>query len=855
MERVRAAGQLWMLTVAVLWTGTASALDPARAINQYSIDTWTSREGLPQNAVETVVQTRDGYLWLGTQEGLARFDGVRFVVFDRSNTDPLASNFIQTLLPAHDGSLWVASFGGGLARLKDGVFHDYRLGGEGVYVTALAEDASGLLWVGTSIEGLKRFDGNSFTTLTTREGLPSDEVRAVLAGRRGDLWVGTTAGVAHIVQGEATVYGVKDGLSNDTVTALLEDGDALWIGTTQGLNRLKDGRITRYGLAEGLPHEYVRCLLVDRHGSLWIGTEGGGLARFRDGRFDTLTLRDGLTTNTIRSLIEDREGSLWIGTGGGGLDRLREGRAITFTTFHGLSTNDVYTVAGSRDGGLWIGSYDGEVDHYIGGRFVPLGSKHALAASRVRALYEDRSGRLWIGTDRGLFIYVHGTYTAYTTKDGLAQDVIRSIEEDREGNLWIGTDSKGISRFRDGHFTNFTQKDGLGSNEVRVVYQDPRGLLWVGTYGGLSRFQNGRFVTYTKRDGLSDTMVRALLGEADGTLWVGTYGGGLIRLKDGRFSSFTTRNGLLSDVIYQVLEDADGNLWMSCNKGVFRVAKRDLAAVAAGEKRTVSMTSYDEGDGMRSRECNGGGPGGAKTPDGRFWFSTLMGVVMLDPSRAPVNVMPPPVAVEEVLLQGRPLPGRGTVHVPPQPERLEFRFTALSFVAPKRVRFAYRLEGFDRDWVEVVSDRNAQYTHVPPGTYTFRVKACNNDGVWNEAGDRVTVWVAAAFYETWWFAVLVGISIVVAGFALYHLRIRQMRGYERLLEARIHDAVAKIKVLSGLLPICASCKKIRDDKGYWNQIEVYIRDHSEAQFSHSLCNECVRKLYPEVADEVLGDPD
>jgi len=848
MRRLFAAGWLPAAVVATLSSGAASALDPARALNQYSLDHWSTRDGLPQNTIQALLQSRDGYLWMGTQEGLVRFDGVRFTVFDHANTAALLNNHVSVLVESRDGSLWAGTFGGGLARLRDGIFevYDQTHGLSGSSVTAVAEDAAGRLWVGTSTEGLNLLEAGQFRVLTTADGLPGNQIRALLV-EAGGVWVGTSVGLARLGPDGRAVPGVDRALAGASVTTLLRDRQgALWVGTTHGLHRLQDGRLTRYGIAQGLPHDYIESLYADSRGVLWVGTSGG-VARMLEGRFEVLRTSEGLSNNAVRSFVEDREGSLWVGTGGG-LTRLRDGRATTFSFGHGLSDDDLYTVAPDRSGaGVWIGSYDGRVDHLSGGRFVSLHSAGPLAASRVRALHEDRAGRLWIGTERGLHRYAGGVYTTFGAAHGLPQTAVRAVLEDRRGALWVGLDDGGLYRLQDGRVTAFSQKDGLGSPEVRALLEDRRGVLWVATYGGLARFQDGRFVTYGRERGLSVEFARSLHEDADGTLWVGTYGGGLNRFRDGRFTAFTTRQGLLSDVIYQILEDDDGNLWMSCNKGVFRVSKLDLQAVAEGRLHGVRAIAYDEGDGMRSRECNGGGPAGARTRDGRLWFPTLQGLAMFDPARNSSNTTPPPVVIEDLVVDGRMLDARRGLRVEPRPQRLEFRFTALSFVAPAKVRFAYQLVGFDGDWVDGGGARAAQYTHVPPGRYTFRVKACNNDGVWNEAGQSLAVVVEPAFHETWWFAGLSVFSVVGLGLGLYNLRIRRIRGRERALEVRIREALAKIKVLSGLLPICASCKKIRDDKGYWSQIEVYLREHSQADFSHGICPDCFSTLYPELA--------
>ena len=370
--------------------------------------------------------------------------------------------------------------------------------------------------------------------------------------------------------------------------------------------------------------------------------------------------------------------------------------------------------------------------------------------------------------------------------------------------------------------------------------------MWVGTYGGgLARLQDGRFTTYTAKEGLGANFVLALYEDADGTLWIGTFGGGLSRLKDGRFASFTTREGLPDDVVFQILEDNEGRLWMSCDRGVFRVDKAELEAVAAGKATSVRSVLYDKADGMKSSQCNSGSqPAGCRSRDGTLWFPTTKGVVRIDPRKLIMNPRVPPVVVEEVFVdKKRVVPGT-EARLPPGRGELELHYAALNFLIPERMRFRYRLEGFDHAWVEAGNRRTAYYTNIPPGPYRFRVIASNDEGVWNEEGAALNLRLAPHFHQTRWFYALCALGAVLAGAALYHLRVRGLKAREKELASRVDAALAKIQVLDGLLPICAWCKKIRDDKGYWNQLEAYIGDRSRAEFTHGICPECTAQMSP-----------
>jgi ligand-binding sensor domain-containing protein len=850
MARIRA----WMALACTLVGAPVSALDPARPLDLFFHQAWLTRDGLPQNSIEAILQTRDGYMWLATQEGLVRFDGVRFEVFDRNTTTGITTNHVTSLLEARDGTLWAGTLGGGLLRWQAGRVTAFApaQGLSSDSVMALAEDPSGRIWVGTRDRGVDVLEGGRVRANAV-PGLPSPHLRALAATRDGALWAGTTKGLARLRDGQVEVFTTRHGLGSDSISALAADAEGLWIGTAAGLSRF-DGRAFRtLTRRDGLSHDAVRALHVDADGCVWIGTASGGLNRWHAGALSAFGSAQGLTSNTVLAVFTSREGALWIGTDGGGLNRLLEGKLTAYGSRQGLSNRDVYSVAPSRRGVLLAGSYLGDVDVLEGTRFRRLVAGQRLGTARVRTLLEDASGVIWIGTDEGLWRVQGGEPVRVTTREG----AVRALAQDAAGAVWVGTDGAGLFRVEKGALVPAAAE--LRSAQVRAIHPDGQGRLWVGTYGGLALLRDGAVTLFKTTDGLPHDYVRSIHESPDGTLWLGTYGGGLSRYRDGRFVNYGVKQGLFSDVIYAILEDAGGDLWMSCNRGIFRVPRRELEDVAAGRTQRVTSQPFDEGDGMPTRECNGGNPGAWRTADGRMWFATLGGVVMVDPARMSVNPVPPPVVIDRVVADGVELAGPGQTFsegevrsFSPRPRRLELHYAGLSFVAPEKVRYRYRLEGFDGDWVEAGASRTAHYTGLPPRHYRFRVIASNNDGVWNEAGASWEFRLAPALHETPWFLGACALLLVGAGLGLHHWRTLNLRRNEQRLQQRIHDAVARIKVLSGLLPICASCKKIRDDQGYWEQIEVYIRDHSEAQFSHGLCPSCIRQMYPEYAEAVLA---
>ncbi|HEY2942864.1 MAG TPA: two-component regulator propeller domain-containing protein, partial [Vicinamibacteria bacterium] len=715
-ENPRRAPGLVPAVAALLLLGAplASALDPAKAVSHYSLASWQTDDGLPHNRVQAIVQTPEGYLWLATQEGLARFDGVRFTVFDRHGTAAMNANDVETLFVSRGGSLWVGVYGGTLLRYQNGAFTSYssREGLPLSTISALAEDAAGDLWIGTDGDGVYRLHQGAFARYTSKDGLPDDSVRCLLGDGEGNVWIGTAAGLARRRGGRFERYDLPAGPDPIAISALAIDREGrTWVGTeSDGLYRFDTGRLVRTPVA--LNDDHVRSLLADRRGTLWIGTDGG-LHRVHDGRVEVLTRQDGLTSDAIRSVFEDREGSLWIGAVG--LMQLKDGTVLTHGRAQGLTDEDVYVVAPASGKGLWVGTSGGEIALFSKGRFTPVAGRAVLRGATVLALREDREGRLWVGTAQGLRRLDGGRWTSYDARDGLPAGSVRSILEDREGRLWIGTDGAGLAR-RDGNrFVALTTRDGLPSDHLRALLEDRDGTLWVATYGGLAALRDGRFTSYTMRDGLAHDLVRSLHQDGNGVLWVGTYGGGLSRVQSGRITTYTTRHGLFDDVIFEILEDGRGRLWMSCNKGIFSVSLSDLEDFAAGRRDFIRSVAYGRSDGMRSAEANGGSPAGWRAEDGRLWFATVAGLVSIDPAAVTGTRAAPPAFVEEVWVDGERADLPRGLDLAPGNHRLQLAYTALGLLAPDHLHFAYTLEGFDAGWIDAGTRRQTSYTNVPAG--------------------------------------------------------------------------------------------------------------------------------------------
>ncbi|HEV2862262.1 MAG TPA: two-component regulator propeller domain-containing protein [Pyrinomonadaceae bacterium] len=795
---------LTFLALVLLCAGRPHALAPEGNLGQLSRRAWQTEQGLPQNTVHSVVQDFRGYVWVATEEGIARFDGLGFTVFDRQNTPELRSNDVRSLLVTRDGNLLWASTAGGLSRFDGSTWTTFTVknGLAGNDVVSAFESRDGAVWVATS-SGLSRFKDGAWKSWTTRDGLPDDNVQAVsedLSGTTGAVWVGTPDGLSRFDGGKFTNFTTEDGLPGGVSVMQYGPDGGLWLGTPSGLSRYEPpGRFTNYTTREGLPNDRVISLGVEPDGGLWVGTAAGAaFLELHGGRFKTFSAPDALSEAIVLSIDVDREGSVWLGTEAGGLHQLRAKKFTTYTTREGLTSDLVKAIYETAAGDVWVGTYGAGLNLLRGGHVVKTYTTNdGLPSNIVLALFSDPAGDLWVGTPDGLSRLRAGRFETFTSADGLPNDFVRSIYADRGGRLWVGTRG-GLARLEaNGEFTAYTTRDGLTSDFVGTIYEDAAGNVWVGTLGGLSKFADGRFTSYTSEDGLPESAVIAIHGDAEGRVWVGTNGGGLGLLEGGRVHAFTSRDGLPNDTVYRILEDSTGRLWMSCKKGIFSLPKSELVEFAAGRAGVLHPVLYDTADGMPTRECSGGGhPSGWRGRDGKLWFTTIKGVAMIDPERVARNSVPPPVVVEEVRVDGEPVAGTPTLA--PGSSRFDFHYAGLSFVAPEKVRYRYKLEGFDKDWVEGGDRRVAYYTNLGPGEYTFRVVACNNDGVWSEAPAAFSFTLRPHFYRTYWFYALCALGLALVAWQLYALRLRQIRArFDAVLAERnriareIHDNLAQ----------------------------------------------------------------
>ncbi|MDB6027065.1 MAG: Two component regulator, sensor protein [Verrucomicrobiales bacterium] len=753
---------------------------------------WQTEDGLPQNSVQAIIQTRDGYLWVGTQNGLARFDGVHFTVFDDHTVPEIKRPHITALCESKDGTLWIGTEGGGVTLLKGGVFsHVSQADGlAGDVIRSLYASRDGSIWISTT-KGLTRYRQGKFENVTEKSRTAQGIVRGFCEDANGNLWMATTVGVNGFKE-DAVVehWTTASGLRGDSATAVLSDSKSnLWVGVVGGLSCLKDGEVTSYTKKTGLADNRVTVLYEDREGTIWVGTYGG-LNRLVDGQLIAEMNSEGQPYDWVNAILQDREGNLWIGAKDG-LSRLRPRQFTSYTAREGLTHNNVVSVYEDKQGTVWIGTWGGGPHQLKNGVIKPFRSWHRIEnyphkIELVLGMHEDHLGQFWIGTDfaGGLFRLNEGEFHRYNQSDGLSDVAVRVVYEDSKQNLWVGT-SKGLFRWKDAKFLPFGEKEGMAGGVIRVILEDKNKVLWVGTEAGLNSLRDGRFSNLNPTNGLLGNLVYALHEDGEGSLWIGTHGG-LNRLKEGKLTAYTTAQGLFNDDVFEILEDAFGYLWMSCRMGVFSVRKSDLERIDRGEASTISCQSYGKGDGLVSVECNSvAKPAGCRTRDGRLWFPTAKGLVVVDPKNNMHRTeLPPPVVIETVIADrnrletSAKLPHSGKVSVPPGSGELEFHYTALSFAAPEKNRFKYKLEGVDTDWKDVGSRRVAYYNNIKPGDYHFRVMACNNDGVWSQADAILQLSLEPHYWQTWWFrlsVIVITLSLVTTGALTITKRRMQLR--------------------------------------------------------------------------------
>jgi len=769
-----------------------TAHDPQKCLTQYIQRLWQLEEGLPQMSVTCALAGREGFLWLGTQEGLARFDGFRFRVFNEKNTPEMKSHHILSLAQGPDGTLWIGTETGCLALVK-GRF--YPVGSDlkpgGLIVNAVAAAKDGSLWIGSST-GLICLKNGRPIRFPDFDLLSRTVINSLTGSHSGGVWIGTHGRGLFSINGEVVKeYSTRNGLSSDLVSKILETADGkIWVGTLGGgLNRIDARGISGYREGPGgLSNDTILSLYEDRYGSLWIGTNGGGLNRLYQGRFAVFDSRDGLSNDSVTALCETPDEMLWVGTSAGGLNGLHDGDFTLWSKREGLPVDIVRAILVDRSGRMWIGTGGGGLSWCENGRIQTIDHAGNSGKNYVRALYNDRENRLWAGiSGTGLDCLVGGRSQPYPGWEMFREQTVRAITESTDGTLWVGSAGSGLFYQRSGKWRSLTAETGLPQGLIRTLCPAADGGLWIGGEGGLQYWRAGKVESHLA-DGEANPIVTALYEDQGGDLWIGTSGHGLGRLKKGMGRSIefcTEKNGLHDNAVFAIIEDNHRRLWMSCNSGIFLIEKDSFERFSA-TGAPVCCQVYGTSDGLRSPECNSGYPCGwaERVANGgvrRLYFATMKGVAEIDPDREKMAAPPPSMYIEAVQTNLRTRtydPDSPSLHLGPGETTLTISYAACAFAYPDETRYRYRLQGWETDWNEVgASDRSARYTNIPPGRYTFELTAANHDGIWSARKAFLHLWISPRYWQTWWFRIF-----VLTGFAfLSYFLIAFFRNHVRLV--------------------------------------------------------------------------
>ena len=778
------------------------ALNPGKSLTQYAHRVWGQEEGLFQPTIYSILQTKDGFLWLGTQDSLIRFDGMHFREF-KDGASVLHGSLIRTLLEDRKGNLWAGSIGSGLARIS-------------------RED--------------------QVTQFSTRNGLPNDSVFCLASGRGNDIWACTYGGLVHFGEHGLRVFTARDGLPSNHIRAACEANDGtVWVaGIDFSLARLVGSRFVPYANSQIPSDMNITGLDCAADGSIWAGHASGVTQILATGA-RTLTTRDGLPDDDVSALAEGPEGTVWIGTNSG-ISRYQHGEISVYRTRDGLSHSQVLALYLDHEGSLWAGTKDG-LDQFTDGKVTPYTTNEGLLSNDVGPVLEDNTNRLWIGTlHRGLNSFDGRSFRSVTTSNGLSDNSVLSLALDPSGDLWVGTHN-GLDRIRNGRvFASYGSKDGLSGTEIRSLFVDEHRKLWVGSDRGLDGFNGSRFfkskivphddntvvtlggsrsvplfvsldrpALYLLRDNISSLLPVDISHAVDcyfidhvlHATWMGTLGSGLLRWKNGAMFHVHVKDGLYDNRIYSILSDGKSNLWLASSKGIFRVSQSELNDLADGRRKTLDSIPFSTG--QLHFECQSGvQPAAWRTHDGRLWFSTTSGLVVVDPNHLHNNQVPPPVSITSMIVNGRRVNPRTDLQLKPwETNNVEIRYAGLSFISPEKVTFRYLLHGHDKTWVDAGDRREAFFTNLPHGHYRFEVQARSADAVWSSISASSAFTVLPRVYQRWWFFPLLCLALGLTAFAGYRVRIRRLKhGFDLVLAERtriareLHDTL--LQGLSGI---------------------------------------------------------
>ncbi len=758
---------------------------------QYVSTTINSSNGLPQNSVRAIAQSADGYVWLGTEEGLVRYDGTHTRIFDRSTDPILHDNDIRSISTAPDGSVWTST--------RSGVDHFSgstivsHLSGSGHTLRFVFCDAAGVVWIGTK-NGLYTVskDGKAFVRFG---GISANaSIRQMSEDQEGSLWVATSDGLWSIHQGQSRHHGEAEGLpESDIRTMTMAEDRSLWLVTPTNLVHWRNSVLKRLPVDRLISHCRITSLLVDHGNKLWIGMEQNGLVLLDGNNISRYNASDGLPGDSVMEIQKDRDHNIWVGMNGAGAVRFHAGLFTTHGAREGLSDSQIYLALAAHDGSVWTATLHQALNHLLpSGHVEVLGAKEGLPPSLMYSMFEDRDGSLWVGSNMGELIHVQGRHITVFHNATHAQDQLVAIARGPDDDLFLLYHTQfGLVRFHRGQFRTEPHNIPGLPNSVAMAAD---GSLWIGSNkGGVTHWNNDVLAMYGPGQGLTTELIETIAVDKDGTVWVGSSPDGLMRLSNGQVTKFTHENGLFDDSVGTITDDLHGWLWITSNKGIYKVRKQELADVAEGRATRIQSIAYGIPDGMRTSECNFDmSPSASLGVDGRLWFASPEGLVSIFPGASARRSSNPTSIIEGVRIDGVQINGAQLLKTAPGQHDVEFDFTSPDFAAPERLHFRYKLDGFDHDWNDAGKRQQAFYTRLPPGKYTMLVQASDGDP-WPADSASMKLVVAPHFWQTVWFRLMAFTLVMVLCWAAYEMRVLALRRNQRILQEQVVARTAELQ--------------------------------------------------------------